>query len=313
MRAFVLSGGGNLGPLQVGALRALLEQNIRPDMMVGCSVGALNAAFLVQDMSIAGIDQLANVWRKTSLKDIYPGNRLSSLWRIICGRESLHSNQKFHSYLKHHHNTSESVHFDAFTDVPLYITATNFHTGQLHVFGDDPNDRVLDALMASTALAPMHPPWTVNGDRFIDGGTVTPLPLRVAIERGATEIYALHMMHSWDAETEDDSAAGMHGGVTAVLRRSIRTMINQQVEHDLMLAEAMEQVTLHHLGLLPRRKLSTTDFSDSDGLIEAGYQQTLQHLDAPTRVAFPRPPGLFAVWQQTAGGFSWLTQAPKPA
>ena len=44
--AVVLSGGGSLGAAQVGALRALLESGVRPDLLVGCSVGALNAAFL---------------------------------------------------------------------------------------------------------------------------------------------------------------------------------------------------------------------------------------------------------------------------
>ena len=75
----------------------------------------------------------------------------------------------------------------------LFVTATHLRTGRLHVFGDDPNDRVLDALMASTALIPLHPPWEIDGEKYVDGGTVTPLPIRVALERGATEIFALHI------------------------------------------------------------------------------------------------------------------------
>ena len=58
--------------------------------------------------------------------------------------------------------------------------------------------------MASTALTPLHPPWEVNGERYVDGGTVTPLPLRVALERGATDIWALHL--------SDDKAAGETAG-----------------------------------------------------------------------------------------------------
>ena len=41
--AFVLSGGGNRGALEVGVLRALLEHDIRPQILVGTSVGAINA------------------------------------------------------------------------------------------------------------------------------------------------------------------------------------------------------------------------------------------------------------------------------
>ena len=45
-RAFVLSGGGNLGAVQVGMLDALRERGIVPDLLVGASVGALNAAYI---------------------------------------------------------------------------------------------------------------------------------------------------------------------------------------------------------------------------------------------------------------------------
>ena len=47
--AFVLSGGGNLGAIQVGMLRALVERDIRPDLVLGCSVGALNGAAYAAD------------------------------------------------------------------------------------------------------------------------------------------------------------------------------------------------------------------------------------------------------------------------
>ena len=46
LTAFVFSGGASLGALQVGMLRALYERGITADMLVGTSVGALNAAFV---------------------------------------------------------------------------------------------------------------------------------------------------------------------------------------------------------------------------------------------------------------------------
>ncbi|MCA1704290.1 MAG: patatin-like phospholipase family protein, partial [Actinobacteria bacterium] len=56
--AFVLSGGGPYGALQVGALKALLEAGVRPDLVVGSSVGSMNGAFLAIDPTQAGIDRL---------------------------------------------------------------------------------------------------------------------------------------------------------------------------------------------------------------------------------------------------------------
>jgi NTE family protein len=44
--AFVLSGGGSLGSVQVGMLLALADRGITPDLVIGTSVGALNAAWI---------------------------------------------------------------------------------------------------------------------------------------------------------------------------------------------------------------------------------------------------------------------------
>ena len=60
----VLSGGGSLGAAQVGSLRALFEAGIRPDAFVGCSVGALNAAFLAVDPTSERLAELEAIWRK---------------------------------------------------------------------------------------------------------------------------------------------------------------------------------------------------------------------------------------------------------
>jgi len=52
--AFALSGGGNLGPMQAGTVVALMEAGIQPDLLVGTSVGALNAAFLASRPGLPG-------------------------------------------------------------------------------------------------------------------------------------------------------------------------------------------------------------------------------------------------------------------
>jgi NTE family protein len=53
VNAFILSGGGTLGSIQVGLLRALFEADIRPEVLVGTSIGAVNAAFLAEVTTIS--------------------------------------------------------------------------------------------------------------------------------------------------------------------------------------------------------------------------------------------------------------------
>ncbi len=273
MRAFVLSGGGNRGALQVGALRALLEREIYPEMLVGCSAGALNAAFLAQELSLAQVDALHQVWASTRKEDVYPGGRLRVLWRLLSGQESLYDNRNFYAFLQRH-GISPALTFGALVrHVRLYITATDLDTETLHVFGDHPGHRVLDALMASTALPPLHPPWTVDGRRFIDGGTVTPLPLRVALERGADEVYALHI---WNEPTP---LGPLHRGLAAIVDRSISTMLRRQAEHDLLLLENRRRVRLHRIRLEVDDPPGIHDWNQTDRLVQAGYEQAIHYLE----------------------------------
>src|SRR3954469_732309 len=73
--AFVLSGGGSLGAAQVGALQAMFEAGIVPDVVVGCSVGALNAAYLAVRPDAAQVDALEDVWRGMTREAVFPDGR----------------------------------------------------------------------------------------------------------------------------------------------------------------------------------------------------------------------------------------------
>src|ERR1700683_2004582 len=68
--AFVLSGGGNLGALQVGMMYALVESGVRPGMIVGTSVGAINGAFLASRPDLPGIAEIARLWSSLRRKDV---------------------------------------------------------------------------------------------------------------------------------------------------------------------------------------------------------------------------------------------------
>jgi NTE family protein len=274
MRAFVLSGGGNLGPLQIGAVRALFERGIKPDMLVGCSAGSLNAVQIARDVSLDGVEVLADNWRRTRLQDVYPGSRAVATMRFVTGKDSLFDNRNFYALLQRYGITPAHT-FENLPTIPLYITATDLRTGKLHVFGDNPRDTVLDAMMASTALTPMHPPWEVNGERYVDGGTVTPLPIRSALERGATEIYALHIYD----KSRDSAEPSSVRGVVNILTRSVDTMLRMQVQHDLLLAQS-STVRLHYITLAPARPTSLLDFDSTDEMIDAGYDTTQAYLQS---------------------------------
>src|SRR5689334_15403064 len=78
--AFVLSGGGSLGAVQAGMLRALYEREIRADLLVGTYAGALNGAFLAsRPQTVETADALGDVWRHLRRGQAFPLNPLTGL------------------------------------------------------------------------------------------------------------------------------------------------------------------------------------------------------------------------------------------
>src|SRR4029077_7564288 len=91
--AVVLSGGGNRGVAQVGMLRALVEAGVRPDVVLGTSVGSLNGAAFARDPSDAGVDDLEAVWLGLSRERLFADGRLTRAWRLASRANHLWSNE----------------------------------------------------------------------------------------------------------------------------------------------------------------------------------------------------------------------------
>lgn len=73
--AFALSGGGSRGALQVGAMYALQEYGLQPDLLIGASIGAANAAFVaLNGFSKDSLDQLTAAWHSAGTSELMPDN-----------------------------------------------------------------------------------------------------------------------------------------------------------------------------------------------------------------------------------------------
>src|SRR5689334_13492013 len=99
MIAFVFSGGGNRGASQAGALLALLERDIRPDMIVGTSVGAMTGVPFAADPTLEGARRAVEVWKRVRRADVFPGNPLTVAWRVLTRQGSLHDSSSFRRFV----------------------------------------------------------------------------------------------------------------------------------------------------------------------------------------------------------------------
>lgn len=184
--AIVLSGGGPLGALQVGSLKALFEHGIRPDIVVGTSVGALNAAFVAFNPTLEGMRRMERIWRTLGEDDLFPGGRFRASWaRMFVRGNRVFENSGLRrlvtSTLGPHVRIEEAA-------IPLGIVCTEMETGDERLFT---SGELVDPILASTAMPGVFPPVEIEGRMYIDGGIANNVPIAPAVELGATTLWVL--------------------------------------------------------------------------------------------------------------------------
>ncbi len=196
--AFVLSGGGNLGAVQVGMLRALAEAGVRPDLIVGCSVGAINGAAFAAEPDARGVARLDRIWGRIADgdPDLMPSSRFVHPTVQMARRgESIHDQSRLEELL------DEELKAKTFKQlqIPFSCVATDVDRAE-EVWFD--NGRVVPALLASASLPAVYPARSFAGRTLIDGGVLREIHVHRAIEMGATELYVLHVGHLDERPTE---------------------------------------------------------------------------------------------------------------
>src|SRR5436309_10407760 len=184
--AFVLGGGGNLGAVQVGMLQALFELGVVPEVVIGCSVGALNAAGLAADPTLAGVRKLRETWLNLNGDELWPAGRISGLWMLGRKGQAIQPNTGLRGLIE------RALPYRLLEDavIPVHVNATSLETGRGHWFTTGP---AVEAILASAALPAVFPPVVVGGEAYIDGGVVDNVPISRAVALGARRVYVLHV------------------------------------------------------------------------------------------------------------------------
>src|SRR5512142_611942 len=144
--AFVLSGGASLGAIQVGMLRALYERNIKPDVIVGTSAGAMNGAFIAsRAQTVATAAALATVWRGLRRGQVFPVNPLTGLLGFLGARDHLVPASGLSRLI------ARNVERARLEDlpIPLHVVAVDVLSGEELRLSHGP---LVDAVLASAAI-----------------------------------------------------------------------------------------------------------------------------------------------------------------
>ncbi len=270
--AFVFSGGGSRGALQIGALYALLEEGLQPDFFIGASIGAVNAAYLaVNGFSKGSLDRLAAAWKQAYTGDLLPSNYLWLTVRAMVGRSSRDPSQRLREFFIANGITPE-LQFAHLNRAQLFIVSSDLNTGQPIVHGAALDDKVLEALLLSTALPPWFMPVRRQERYLMDGGVVSNLPIEPALKMGATEIVALDL-------TDSREILGGGDPVRGFLDRLIFSVEKRHLDLEMELAEA-RNVPLLYFDLTGITPIPIWDFQHTGELMAHGYDIARRVIEA---------------------------------
>ena len=208
---FVLSGGASLGAIQVGMLRALAAQGIRPDAIVGTSVGAVNGAFIAaRGCTTDTLEELADIWVGLRRGNVFPVEPLTGLLGFLGARRNFVPARPLRRLIARH------VDYERLEDLPtpLHVIACDVLTGREVRLSRGP---LADAVMASAAIPGVFPPVEWEGRLLIDGGVANNTPVSHALELGPARVYVLPTGGPCELTEPPRGAVGMLIHATSLL------------------------------------------------------------------------------------------------
>jgi len=266
--AFVLSGGASLGAIQVGMLQALAERGVTPDLLVGTSVGAINAAWVAGHPEPEALEDLAALWSSMGFRQIFPIRPAAAMSGLLARRNHLVESSGLEKLLTRH------LTYDRLeqAQIPVHVVATELLTGRQRLISSGP---AVPALLASCAIPAIYPPVHIGKDVLVDGGISANTPVSHAVDLGADAVYVLPTGYSCALPRPPAGALGM-------ALHALTIMQQQQLINDV--ERNQDRADVHVLPPLCPLAVFPGDFSHSGELIERARLDSTRHLRSATSV-----------------------------
>ncbi|NVO05285.1 MAG: patatin-like phospholipase family protein, partial [Rhodoferax sp.] len=238
-----LGGGAARGFAHVGVIQVLEEAGIRPTLVAGTSAGSLVAAIYASGKTGAQLQQVAETMEEAAIAD----------WSLqIFSRGALRGEA-----LARYVNGQVNYRLIENMPLPLGIVATDLNTGADTLFqrGDTGT-----AVRASSAVPAVFQPVRISGRDYVDGGLVSPVPVRAARRMGAELVIAVDISSPPDGN--------LAGGTLDILLQTFSIMGKSINTFELRDADVVVRPQL--------AGISSADFGARKRSIEAGRQAMLQ-------------------------------------
>jgi NTE family protein len=247
-------------------LRALWERGVTADLLVGTSVGALNAAFIAsRPQTPQTARDLARAWCGIERADAFPISLRAIVGGLAGHRNHLVPAHGLRRIVERH------VELDDLADapVPLSLVAFDVNTGTEAVLCDGP---AVDAIVAACSIPGIFPPIAIGEKLLVDGGVVNNTPIHHAVELGAERVYVLPTQeprYVQPAPPRTALDAAIYG---------IGLLVGSRLEADILRYQG--DVELIVLPAANKQHVQPTDFEQSSRLAaeaHAAARDTLAH------------------------------------
>lgn len=264
--AVVIGSGSVKCAAALGLLKVLEREGIGIDMVVGCSGGSLYAALIALGKSVETAEEMTRrMWTRdltkrrsyrSLLSAVLPGVfRFDERFGLVDDRLILERLRVAFG---------DSTFQDA--RIPLYLTATDFRTGEQVVFD---TGSIADAIRASIAIPYIFRPWPVGNRLCVDGFLSDPMPVGVAIRQGANVIVTMGFESPFQSR------------ITSPLRFAFQ--LSSITSNNLLKANFAFHNLAHHTEILPiipqfKHKVGLFDTDKIPYVIEEGERAAEQQL-----------------------------------
>ena len=242
-------------------LRELVGYGVRPDMVVGSSVGAINGAYFAGAPGPEGVARLEAIWRALHRRDVFPIT-LRSISGFVARRQPLVDASGLRDLLQRHLSYAELEH----APLPVHVVATDLLHGGTVRLSKGP---AIDAVLASCAIPAAFPPVVIDDHHLVDGAVASNTPVAVAVELGAQRIVVLPTGYACALQEPP------RGAIACALQAITLLTANQLVVEIERFRDQVEIVTVPPLCPL---SVSPYDFSHGGELIDRAAAQTRRWL-----------------------------------
>jgi NTE family protein len=242
--------------------RALIEAGHHPDLLYGTSAGALNAAWLAADPTLAGTASLDRLWTTVRRRDVFPVQVQGVVGGLAGRRDALLSSRALARWLR----ATTALRRLEDGVLPLTVVATDLESGEEVLLANGPT---VPALLASSAMPGIFPPVCIGDRWLVDGSVASDTPVGPAVRAGAGRVWVLPSVPS--VPMVRPRAA------LDVLLRSVSIALAHDAANAATIWANSCELYLVPAPLVPG--VSAFNFSKSRQLIDAAYRLTRSWLE----------------------------------